>query len=86
MKYDSLNYPFHNHQTTMGELDFEGVITLNSGLQYKVLKQGKGNRHPTVDSKCSCHYEGKLIDGTVFDSSYERGQPTDFAPNQVGGC
>jgi FKBP-type peptidyl-prolyl cis-trans isomerase FklB len=43
----------------------------------------RGPAHPTVDSPCSCHYEGKLIDGTVFDSSYERGQPTTFAPNQV---
>jgi FKBP-type peptidyl-prolyl cis-trans isomerase FklB len=60
-----------------------GVITLPSGLQYKVLKKGKGPAHPTIDSPCSCHYEGKLIDGTVFDSSYERGQPTTFAPNQV---
>jgi FKBP-type peptidyl-prolyl cis-trans isomerase FklB len=61
----------------------EGVVTLPSGLQYKVLTKGKGPAHPTIDSPCSCHYEGKLIDGTVFDSSYERGQPTTFAPNQV---
>ena len=60
-----------------------GVITLPSGLQYKVLRKGKGPDHPTVDSPCSCHYEGKLLDGTVFDSSYERGDPTTFAPNQV---
>ena len=60
-----------------------GVVTLPSGLQYKVLTKGKGPAHPTVDSPCSCHYEGKLIDGTVFDSSYERGEPTTFAPNQV---
>eukprot|EP00980_Cylindrotheca_fusiformis_P008059 scaffold1717_cov117-Cylindrotheca_fusiformis.AAC.10 len=58
------------------------VVSLPSGLQYKVLKKGKGTRHPTVDSPCSCHYEGKLIDGTVFDSSYERGDPLTFAPNQ----
>lgn len=61
----------------------DGVITLPSGLQYKVLTKGRGPSHPTVDAPCSCHYEGKLIDGTVFDSSYERGQPTTFAPNQV---
>eukprot|EP00934_Nitzschia_sp_Nitz4_P004808 Nitzschia sp. Nitz4//scaffold139_size61406//39113//39950//NITZ4_006460-RA/size61406-snap-gene-0.4-mRNA-1//1//CDS//3329535852//4798//frame0 len=61
----------------------EGVHTLPSGLQYKVLKRGRGSAHPTVDSPCSCHYEGKLTDGTVFDSSYERGEPTTFAPNQV---
>ncbi|KAG7351444.1 FKBP-type peptidylprolyl isomerase [Nitzschia inconspicua] len=61
----------------------DGVVTLPSGLQYKVLQKGRGPAHPTIDSPCSCHYEGKLIDGTVFDSSYERGQPTTFAPNQV---
>lgn len=60
-----------------------GVVTLPSGLQYKVLNKGRGPAHPTIDSSCSCHYEGKLIDGTVFDSSYERGSPTSFAPNQV---
>ena len=45
--------------------------------------QGSGTDHPTVDSPCSCHYEGTLIDGTKFDSSYDRGSPTTFAPNQV---
>jgi len=54
----------------------EGVISLESGLQYKVLRKGEGAFHPTVSSPCSCHYEGKLLDGTVFDSSYERGSPT----------
>ena len=63
--------------------DKPGVITLPSGLQYKVLKKGKGLDHPTVSAPCSCHYEGKLLDGSVFDSSYERGQPTSFAPQQV---
>ena len=61
----------------------EGIITLPSGLQYKVLRKGAGAYHPTKDSTCSCHYHGTLIDGTVFDSSYDRGSPTDFAPNQV---
>merc|ERR1712205_257912 len=61
----------------------EGVITLPSGLQYKVLKKGSGAHHPTKDSPCECHYEGTLIDGTEFDSSYKRGEPTTFAPNQV---
>ena len=60
-----------------------GVITLPSGLQYKILTKGKGTKHPTVNSPCSCHYEGKLIDGTKFDSSYDRGEPSTFAPNQV---
>jgi len=61
----------------------EGVISLPSGLQYKVLKKGSGAYHPTADSSCSCHYEGKLISGEVFDSSHDRGEPTDFAPNGV---
>ena len=61
----------------------EGVITLPSGLQYKVLRSGSGVHHPKPSTSCSCHYEGKLIDGTVFDSSYERKSPTSFAPNQV---
>merc|ERR1712070_986849 len=61
----------------------EGVITLASGLQYKVLRKGSGIHHPTVSSPCECHYEGTLINGDKFDSSYDRGSPTTFAPNQV---
>ncbi len=61
----------------------EGVITLPSGLQYKVLTKGSGDSHPAINSSTSCHYEGKLINGDVFDSSYARGPPTSFAPNQV---
>ncbi|CAK0849319.1 unnamed protein product [Prorocentrum cordatum] len=61
----------------------EGVITLKSGLMYKVLKTGHGKRHPGIDTPCSCHYKGTLIDGTKFDSSYDRGKPTTFAPMQV---
>lgn len=60
-----------------------GVIALPSGLMYKVMRGGTGAYHPTADSSCSCNYEGKLIDGTKFDSSYDRGEPTSFAPNQV---
>merc|ERR1719313_1013969 len=61
----------------------DGVITLPSGMQYKVLRKGEGIAHPTADSPCECHYKGTLIDGTQFDSSYDRGSPTTFAPNQV---
>jgi Domain amino terminal to FKBP-type peptidyl-prolyl isomerase/FKBP-type peptidyl-prolyl cis-trans isomerase len=61
----------------------EGVIELPSGLQYKILKSGSGAYHPGVSTSCSCHYAGRLIDGTEFDSSYGRGEPSDFAPNQV---
>merc|ERR1712093_853397 len=51
--------------------------------QYKVLREGDGIAHPTADSPCECHYKGTLIDGTKFDSSYDRGSSTSFAPNQV---
>jgi FKBP-type peptidyl-prolyl cis-trans isomerase FklB len=61
----------------------EGVIELPSGMQYKILEKGAGIHHPAVSAPCSCHYSGNLIDGTIFDSSYERGKPTTFAPNQV---
>jgi len=61
----------------------EGVMELPSGLQYKVLKKGSGMWSPLADSPCDCHYSGTLLDGTEFDSSYARGQPTTFAPNQV---
>jgi len=59
------------------------VTVLESGLMYKVLRKGDGQFHPTADASCSCHYGGKLINGETFDSSYDRGSPTDFAPNQV---
>ena len=62
-------------------------MTLPSGLQYKIVESGKGAFHPTVDSPCECHYEGRTASnfpaGPKFDSSYDRGSPTTFAPNQV---
>ena len=61
----------------------EGVITLPSGLQYRVIEEGAGLEHPTVGTPCECHYAGRLLDGTEFDSSYKRGTPSTFAPNQV---
>ncbi|MDE5740741.1 MAG: FKBP-type peptidyl-prolyl cis-trans isomerase [Bacteroidaceae bacterium] len=60
----------------------EGVQTTASGLQYKVITMGTGEK-PTATSKVTVDYEGTLIDGTVFDSSYKRGQPTTFQVNQV---
>mmetsp|Transcript_48518 Transcript_48518/g.105750 ORF Transcript_48518/g.105750 Transcript_48518/m.105750 type:complete len:233 (+) Transcript_48518:96-794(+) len=72
-----------------------GVVTLPSGLQYKVLREGDGDDHPTVSSPCECHYAGTTPSLTPdaieldeakwseFDSSYKRGSPTSFAPNQV---
>ena len=59
-----------------------GVITTPSGLQYTVLRPGNGAR-PTPTSKVRVNYEGKLLDGTVFDSSYQRGQPAEFGLKQV---
>ena len=62
----------------------EGVTELPSGLQYRVLKEGPaGGPSPGVSTRCACHYRGTTIDGKEFDSSYSRGQPTTFAPNQV---
>jgi FKBP-type peptidyl-prolyl cis-trans isomerase FkpA/FKBP-type peptidyl-prolyl cis-trans isomerase FklB len=55
----------------------EGVITTESGLQYKVLTEGSGAK-PTTTDKVKVHYTGKLLDGTVFDSSVERGEPVTF--------
>jgi len=68
-------------------LDFnkiqEGVSETESGLQYKILTKGEGEVHPTRTSKVKVHYHGTLIDGTVFDSSVDRGQPISFGLNQV---
>ena len=60
----------------------EGVVTLPSGLQYKVLKEGNGQK-PKATDKVKGHYEGFLIDGTEFDSSVQRGEPAVFPLNQV---
>lgn len=60
----------------------EGVKTLPSGLQYKVLREGDG-RKPSATDKVECHYEGTLINGEVFDSSYRRGETATFWLNQV---
>lgn len=60
----------------------EGVETTESGLQYIVLKEGNGDA-PVATSRVKVHYHGTRIDGTVFDSSVDRGKPTEFAVNQV---
>ena len=59
-----------------------GVTTLESGLQYEVLASGTG-RKPKATDKVRCHYEGRLVDGTMFDSSIQRGEPAVFGVNQV---
>jgi FKBP-type peptidyl-prolyl cis-trans isomerase FklB len=60
----------------------EGVTTLPSGLQYMVLTEGSGAK-PTAGNKVTCHYHGTLIDGRIFDSSVQRGQPATFPLSQV---
>ena len=60
----------------------EGVITTASGLQYQVLREGNGKK-PSAKDSVKCHYEGFLIDGTVFDSSVQRGEPAVFGLQQV---
>ena len=59
-----------------------GVVTTASGLQYLVLKEGTGPK-PTINDKVKCDYEGRLIDGTIFDSSIKQGKPIEFAVNGV---
>lgn len=60
----------------------EGIVVLPSGLQYQVLKEGNGKK-PSANDQVKCHYEGTLIDGTIFDSSYQRNEPATFGLNQV---
>lgn len=60
----------------------ESVITLESGLQYEIIKEGDGAK-PEASSQVKCHYEGKLLDGNIFDSSIKRGTPATFGVNQV---
>ena len=60
----------------------DGVVTLPSGLQYMVLREGNGKK-PSAKDQVKCHYEGFLVDGTVFDSSIQRGEPAVFGLQQV---
>ncbi len=84
------NMEAQKHQATIDEgkkflaenAKKEGVITLPSGLQYKILKKGTGNT-PKASDKVRVNYEGTLINGTKFDSSYDRGQPAEFGVTQV---
>ena len=78
--YEHAKMMLSEKNKTAGEAFFadnvkkEGVVTLPSGLQYKILKQGDGKK-PTLDDNVVCHYRGTLLDGTEFDSSYKRNQP-----------
>lgn len=60
-----------------------GVISLPNGIQYEILKTGKDTTKPKLEDKVKCHYHGTLIDGTVFDSSVDRGEPISFPLNGV---
>lgn len=60
-----------------------GVVTLPSGLQYEVINEGNAGHYATASDQVECHYEGTLIDGTLFDSSIKRGQPATFGVTQV---
>jgi peptidylprolyl isomerase len=61
----------------------QDVVETASGLQYQVLQKGQGNVHPSASSSVKVHYHGLLLDGSVFDSSVERGEPISFPLNQV---
>lgn len=61
----------------------EGVVTLPSGLQYEVITEGNVSHYAKATDQVQCHYEGTLVDGTLFDSSIKRGQPATFGVNQV---
>lgn len=80
--YQKQTYKQANEQFLEGNKKLKGVITLPSGLQYRVLTQGAGIIAKD-STEVEVHYEGKLIDGTVFDSSYKRNKPSTFRPDQV---
>lgn len=61
----------------------ENVIVTASGLQYEILKEGEGEEKPNSKTIVTCHYEGRLINGKIFDSSYKRGQTASFPLNRV---
>jgi len=85
----SMANKFSSHNKKEGEAYLaankkkKGVVTLASGLQYKVLKVGTGKIHPKATDKVVTHYHGTLINGTVFDSSYDRGDAVSFPVNAV---
>jgi len=76
-----------NKQASLAYLEtnktVDGVITMASGLQYKVLQAGPGAVHPKLTDQVTVHYEGLLVDGTVFDSSVKRGEPITFGLERV---
>lgn len=78
----SRRFKLNNEAFLTSNKDDDGVLTTDSGLQYKVVEQGTGAT-PTAADTVTVHYTGKLIDGFVFDSSVERGEPATFAVNKV---
>lgn len=82
-KKEAGNNLLEGQQYLSDNMTQDGVVTTESGLQYKVLRKGTGDTHPKATDRVKVHYHGTLIDGTVFDSSVERGQPIDFGLNQV---
>ncbi|MCA9000275.1 MAG: FKBP-type peptidyl-prolyl cis-trans isomerase [Planctomycetes bacterium] len=78
----ALNWSFQFETPTFSMPGDEDLTTTATGLQYQVLREGKGEK-PTNMSRCTVHYSGWLTDGTVFDSSYTRGNPTSFGVTQV---
>ncbi len=77
MEYQQHVFRTSNEQWLEQNKKQKDIKTLPSGLQYRILTQGNGPK-PTENSKVEVNYEGRLIDGTIFDSSYRRGQPTQF--------
>jgi FKBP-type peptidyl-prolyl cis-trans isomerase len=82
MNQESLENRLKGQQFLEENKKKEGVMTTSSGLQYKVITDGNG-RKPSANSEVTVHYEGKLINGTIFDSSYQRGETISFKLNQV---
>lgn len=83
MKADKANANLKAGQDFLAEnKNKPGVTELPSGLQYEVIVQGNGEK-PTALNEVTCHYHGTLIDGTVFDSSVQRGRPASFPLNMV---
>ncbi len=71
-------------QPATASADASGFVSTASGLRYKVLASGpSGGQRPTINDTVVVHYRGTLVDGTVFDSSYDRGQPASFGVSQV---
>lgn len=82
MKEQYKDYIAQNEAFLADNANKDSVISLPSGLQYIVLKEGNGNK-PALSDRIRVHYTGKLIDGTVFDSSYNRNEPAEFGVGQV---